>query len=94
MRLPLRRASVYGRGFQVLAIVGGMSEIDILVSPTGEILAVAKVSSQQRSWERTMEQTGNVPVPQVVKQTLEVVKVILLERIFQKVSGHALVTPW
>ena len=50
---------------------------------SGEILEVTKVVHQKRSLERTREQTDDVPVPQVVKQTLEVVKVILQERIFE-----------
>ena len=44
--------------------------------PTREILEVAEVSSQKHSLERTTEQTDNVPVPQVVKQALEVVTVV------------------
>ena len=49
----------------VVSIEGVVSEIDIFMSPTGEILEVAKVSSQKRSLERTSEQSNDI-----VKQTL------------------------
>ena len=57
--------------------------------PTQEILEVAKVSSQKHSLERTTEQTDNVPVPQVVKQTLEVVTVIPQKRIVERTMDSA-----
>merc|ERR1712032_363258 len=58
-----------------------------------EIVEIAKIISQERVQQRTVEQVVDVPVPQVVEEIVEIAKIIPQERVQQRTVEQVVDVP-